>query len=187
MGCGSATSSRRRRPIPEGNTSEFSMASESVPPISRFLNVSTRLRVQTGENVLIGGFIITGTEPTEVFVRAIGPSLGDSWGARIFWPIPFSNCISPMAPWSPMITGVTRRRRRSSPPVFRLTTIRNPPSSLHLEPGAYTAIVSGVNGGNRDRVGRGLRSERDGCRAELANVSTRGLVETERQRHDWWA
>ena len=58
---------------PDGNTSEFSKASEIVPPLSRFLNISTRLRVQTGDNVFIGGFIITGTDPKEVIVRAIGP------------------------------------------------------------------------------------------------------------------
>src|SRR5436190_5676681 len=44
-------------------------------PGSVFGNISTRLRVETGNNVLIGGFIITGTEPKRVILRAIGPSL----------------------------------------------------------------------------------------------------------------
>jgi hypothetical protein len=38
-------------------------------------NVSTRLRVETGDDVLIGGFIVDGTQPKQVIVRAIGPSL----------------------------------------------------------------------------------------------------------------
>ena len=38
-------------------------------------NISTRLRVETGDNALIGGFIVTGTQPKRVIVRAIGPSL----------------------------------------------------------------------------------------------------------------
>ena len=38
-------------------------------------NISTRLRVETGDNVLIGGFIVTGTQPKRIIVRAIGPSL----------------------------------------------------------------------------------------------------------------
>src|SRR5207249_4528637 len=38
-------------------------------------NISTRLLVQTGDNVLIGGFIITGTQKKKVILRAIGPSL----------------------------------------------------------------------------------------------------------------
>src|SRR4029077_4348276 len=39
-------------------------------------NVSTRSFVQTGDNVMIGGFIIQGTQPKRVIVRAIGPELG---------------------------------------------------------------------------------------------------------------
>ena len=45
------------------------------PAPAQLLNISTRLRVETGDNVLIGGFIVTGTEPKKVIVRAIGPSL----------------------------------------------------------------------------------------------------------------
>ncbi|CAA9270253.1 MAG: hypothetical protein AVDCRST_MAG42-3235 [uncultured Chthoniobacterales bacterium] len=42
---------------------------------SQLANISTRALVRTGENVLIGGIILTGTEPRRVVVRAIGPSL----------------------------------------------------------------------------------------------------------------
>jgi hypothetical protein len=56
---------------PDGNTSEFSHAFGI-----KLQNISTRLNVLTGENVLIGGFIITGDLPKKVIVRAIGPSLG---------------------------------------------------------------------------------------------------------------
>src|SRR5205807_3340745 len=44
-------------------------------PTSNLANLSTRLFVQTGDNVGIGGFIITGTDPKKVLIRAIGPSL----------------------------------------------------------------------------------------------------------------
>ena len=45
-----------------------------TPPRS-LLNISTRLQVLTGDKVLIGGFIITGTDPKKVLIRGIGPSL----------------------------------------------------------------------------------------------------------------
>src|SRR5205085_11543119 len=45
------------------------------PAAANFGNISTRLRVETGGNALIGGFIVTGTQPKRVIVRAIGPSL----------------------------------------------------------------------------------------------------------------
>jgi hypothetical protein len=38
-------------------------------------NISTRAFVQTGDNVMIGGFIVQGTEPKRVMIRAIGPEL----------------------------------------------------------------------------------------------------------------
>lgn len=48
---------------------------DSKPPPSQLANISTRGLVQTGDEVLIGGFVINGSTPTNVLVRAIGPSL----------------------------------------------------------------------------------------------------------------
>jgi len=42
---------------------------------SMLINVSTRALVQLGDNVMIGGFIIHGTQPKRVILRAIGPEL----------------------------------------------------------------------------------------------------------------
>ena len=54
----------------------FEVQSASTSPgLSTLGNISTRVLVQTGDNVLIGGFIIVGANPKRVIVRAIGPSL----------------------------------------------------------------------------------------------------------------
>jgi uncharacterized delta-60 repeat protein len=45
---------------------------------TRVANISTRGNVGTGDNVMIGGAILGGTHPTEVLVRALGPSLTTS-------------------------------------------------------------------------------------------------------------
>jgi hypothetical protein len=42
---------------------------------SRIGNISTRGRVDTGNSIMIGGFIISGSQSTQVLVRALGPSL----------------------------------------------------------------------------------------------------------------
>ena len=42
---------------------------------SKLANISTRGLVQTGDNAMIGGFIILGNDPQKVIVRAIGPAL----------------------------------------------------------------------------------------------------------------
>ena len=44
---------------------------------SKLANISTRGFVDTGDNVMIGGTIIVGSAPTNVLVRAIGPSLSN--------------------------------------------------------------------------------------------------------------
>ena len=49
------------------------------PPASQTVNLSTRMRVLTGNKVGIGGFIISGDAPKRVLVRALGPSL-DKFG-----------------------------------------------------------------------------------------------------------
>jgi CSLREA domain-containing protein len=162
---------------PNGNTSEFSLASEIVPPLSRFLNISTRLRVQTGDNVLIGGFIIDGNDPKEVIVRAIGPSLGD-FGVSA----PLANPILELH-YPDGTTVVTNNNWRDTQEAEVMATGLAPNDDLEsaivatLEPGAYTAIVRGVN----DGTGVALVETYDLNQAvdsSLANISTRGLVET---------
>src|SRR6185503_8228620 len=41
----------------------------------RLVNVSTRGEAGTGENILIGGFVVTGNAPKKLLVRGIGPGL----------------------------------------------------------------------------------------------------------------
>ena len=45
------------------------------PSNSRVSNISTRGNVEIGDGAMIAGFIIGGSDPTKVIVRAIGPSL----------------------------------------------------------------------------------------------------------------
>ncbi len=47
---------------------------------SRLINISTRLSVGAGDDVLIGGFVIDGDEPREVLIRALGPALSGVQG-----------------------------------------------------------------------------------------------------------
>src|SRR5205823_1768324 len=63
-------------PTPSGTpTATPTPSATPTPTPAQALNISTRLRVETGNNVLIAGFIITGNAPKNVAVRGIGPSL----------------------------------------------------------------------------------------------------------------
>jgi hypothetical protein len=62
-------------PTPSPTATPTLTATPSPTPGSQAINLSTRMRVQTGDNVGIGGFIITGSAPKHVVLRALGPSL----------------------------------------------------------------------------------------------------------------
>src|SRR5262249_34531771 len=53
----------------------FTVLNGTALPPARALNLSARLNVGTGDDVLIGGFIVSGTESKQVLVRGLGPSL----------------------------------------------------------------------------------------------------------------
>jgi hypothetical protein len=109
-------------------------------------NLSTRLQVGTGENVLIGGFIITGTEPKKVIIRAIGPSL--PFAGRLANP-----SVELFGP-----NGLVEANDNwvDSPNKAAILQSTIPPSNdfeaaivavLPANNNSYTAIVRGVNGG----------------------------------------
>ncbi|HEY2102528.1 MAG TPA: hypothetical protein VGH08_04660 [Chthoniobacterales bacterium] len=142
-------------------------------------NISTRGFVGTGDAVMIGGFIIGGSADRTVLVRAIGPSLSSP-------PINLANTlqdptISLFASNGAKIISndnwADASNAQSIP--FGLRPGNNSESAvlLSLAPGAYTAIVSGVNGG----TGIGLVEVFDlnaAVPGKLGNISTRALVET---------
>jgi hypothetical protein len=141
-----------------------------------FANISTRLRVQTGNNAMIGGFIVTGTEPKTVIVRGIGPSLSPlGVQGALSDPVievhgPSGQLLGRNDDWR---DADTRQQIVGS----GLEPSNNSESASWgiLEPGAYTVIVRGAN----DSTGVGLFEVYDldqTAESKLANVSTRGFV-----------
>jgi hypothetical protein len=142
-------------------------------------NLSTRLKVETGDNALIGGFIITGTQPKKVIVRAIGPSLPfvgklenptlelhDGTGALLASNDDWMNS-TPADKQAIIDSGI--------PPTNDLESaiVRTLPAN-----GAgYTAIVRGANNGTGIGVVEAYDLDRT-IDSKLANISTRGLVQT---------
>ena len=162
---------------PDGNTSEFSAA------IGQPLNISTRLRVQAGDNVLIGGFIITGSDPKRVLVRGIGPSLASS-GVQDSLADPTLELHDVAGTLATNDNWKTRPDGSSQQAEIEATTI--PPTNdlesaivatLPANNASYTAIVRGED----NRTGIALVEAYDldpAANSRLANISTRGLVET---------
>ena len=132
-------------------------------------NISTRSFVQTGDNVMIGGFIVQGTQPKRVIIRAIGPELCTQYGV----PDPLANptlelhdstgaLIASNDNWSDTIIGgiITSNQVAaiSQTAAMRPPTRRESAIIADLPPGNYTAIVRGVNSHHRSCARGSVRS-----------------------------
>ena len=165
----------------------FTAKSDAVLAPTFLLNISTRLQVGTDDNVLIGGFILQGTEPKTVLIRAIGPSLEplgvvgaladptlelhDGTGAL----------IGQNDNWqTTRIGGVITDDQYLAIHATAIQPTSDAESAIiaTLDPGLYTAIIAGAD----DSTGVGLAEVYDlgpaPAPAKLANISTRGFVQT---------
>jgi hypothetical protein len=136
------------------------------------------MNVLTGANVAIGGFIITGSAPKHLLLRAIGPSLTQ---------VGVANALTDpvMSLQGSSIATITNDNWQDDPVQAAAIIATGIPPSNNLEsaidvtvlPGAYTAIVSGKN----NTTGVGLVEVYDlsqAVPAKLANISTRAFVGT---------
>jgi uncharacterized protein GlcG (DUF336 family) len=141
----------------------------------KLANISTRVAAGAGDNRLIGGFIISGTAPKKVIVRAMGPSLGN-YGVTSALADPILELhdstgavIASNDNWADTQALEVNASGIPPPNESESAIVRS------LPPGAYTAIVDGKDGG----VGTALVEVYDlspGSNSTLGNISTRGAV-----------
>jgi outer membrane protein assembly factor BamB len=164
-------------PVPTGTVGPTPTPGGS--PAAQPLNLSTRMFVQTGDNVGIGGFIITGSAPKHILVRAAGPSLV-GFGITNALPDTLLELHGPTG----FIT-LTNDNWRENPAQETLIKASGLAPSNDLEsaidvtlpPGAYTAIVKGKN----DTTGVGVVEVFDlspAIPSKMANISTRAFCGT---------
>jgi hypothetical protein len=144
------------------------------------LNISTRLRVEAGENVAIGGFMLTGNSPKKVAIRGIGPSLQSAG----FMGSALSDPTLQLRDSDNSLIATNDNWRDNAVSAAELEAVGLAPTSdfesaivATLPPGAYTAIMSGKNGS----TGMGLVEVYDldsAGEGRLTNIATRGLVRT---------
>ena len=125
---------------------------EADHPEYQLINISTRGRVQTGEGVMIGGFIIQGDTPKTVLIRAVGPNLAN-FGVSGVLADPVME-IYRSSDGVKIASNDDWQTQTIPADVSAITATGLPPADpresailLTLPPGAYTAVVSGKNGG----------------------------------------
>ena len=139
-------------------------------------NIATRMRVGTGDNAMIGGFIINGNDPKSVIIRGMGPSLG---GLGVSGAL--SNPILELFQGNTLIATNDNWQQAPNaneiPNGFAPSDGRESVILTTLAPGTYTAVIRGVGG----ETGVGVVETYDlsgSSNSKLANFSTRGFVET---------
>ena len=150
------------------------LAAPGTPVIAR--NISTRAKIETGDNVMIAGFIITGTLPKKVVIRGIGPSLQDM-NVVEFLEDPV---LELRRSDGSLIVGNDNWQddpaQAAQIQAAGLAPTRSQESAIEvtLVPGSYTAIVLGKN--NTSGIGLVEVYDVDNSESQLVNLSTRGLV-----------
>ncbi len=122
-------------------------------PTGRLANVSVRSPVGPGDNVLITGFVVTGTKSKNVLIRAVGPTLS---GFGVSKPLPDPalvvydskhNQVGANTGWANAANATTIQSTATSVGAFGLGTgAADSAVLLTLAPGAYTAVASGASG-----------------------------------------
>jgi hypothetical protein len=169
-----ATATVPASPTPTPPTATPTPTPTPSPSPARALNMSTRMLVETGDRVGIGGFIITGQVPKRVILRGLGPSAGFAVPDRLADPV-----MELHGPGS--FATITNDNWRDTQEAEIQATGIPPTDDLEsaivatLDPGAYTAIVKGKN--NTSGVGLVEVYDLDqAATSRLANISTRAFV-----------
>ena len=114
---------------------------------SKLRNASTRGSVGTGDNVLIGGFIVGDVDSATVIVRALGPSLTSHGVSGVLSDPTLTiydakgSVIASNDNWHDNVNWIDVQKNGLAPPNALESAL-----VLHLPAGRYTAIVSGANG-----------------------------------------
>ena len=153
----------------------------SINPSSNLVNLSTRAAAGTGQNVLIGGFIIQGSQSATVVLRGIGHSLaGVGLNDTLSDPqIELRNSsgtlLAQSDDWVDGTDAVTIASYGLDPANSRESAVLRT-----LSPGNYTAIVKAFDNGDGNLTGTGLVELYDlhTSNGRAFNISTRGQVLT---------
>ena len=116
---------------------------EATQDGSVLVNIATRGTVGLGDNVLIGGLVISGDQPKKVLIRAKGPSLSD-FGVKNALSDPSLQLFSGADLLDTNDNWQSHSNAGNIPTELQPTHAAEASILVTLQPGAYTAIVRGV-------------------------------------------
>src|SRR5437763_2056606 len=158
-------------------TQNFTLFVPQASAGTELINISTRLLIMTGDNIAIGGFVITGSDSKKLLIRGLGPSL-----TQFNVPNALQNPTLELHNGTGSIITSNDDWKDTQQTLIEATGLA--PSDdqesailITLQPGSYTVFEAGKN----STTGIGLVEVYDldtAANAKLTNISTRGFVQT---------
>ncbi len=168
----------------DGTLIKLTVTSAVTP---RLVNVSTRARVETGDNIMIAGLVISGSAPKRVIIRAIGPSLSAQGVANVLADpqltlIGNGAVVASNDDW---MTPVSVQNGSTGATAAAIAATGLPPSDpresvilVSLQPGVYTALVTGAGGSSGVALVEAYDLDDLAAGPKLINLSTRAKIQT---------
>lgn len=150
----------------------------TTTPGPQLLNISTRAQVLAGDNVAIGGFIVSGSDYTNVVIRAIGPSLA---GFGVIAPL--QDPVIELHDSKGAVVATNENWQDTEAIELNASGLaptdpREAAIFAALAPGAYTAVLRGSNGSTGTALVEAYNLS-SGSQTKFANISTRGFVDAD--------
>ncbi len=162
---------------PESDPSNLVTPTNTSANPARLLNIATRGKVETVDNVMIAGFIIQGSSPKKVLIRARGPSLAAApFNVPGTLSDPFLTLYSGATPIDSNDDFALHANAAQIPADWIPANAKEAAIVTTLNPGAYTAIVNGVGATSGVAIVEVFEIDQPG--APLINIATRGPVYT---------
>ena len=160
------------------STANYRLQTETPVASGVLLNVATRAFVGRDEQVLIGGFVVNGTRPKRLLVRAAGPALrtfgvADALTDPVLRVFGGGTALAENDNWSGSDTTTAAAQVAAFP--FPVAS-KDSALIVALPPGAYTPVVEG----NANATGTGLMEVYDleaGPANRVMNLATRGYAD----------
>jgi hypothetical protein len=159
------------------NTFDVFVNTTAFPAVGNLANISTRLQIAGGDDVLIAGFIVQGSDSKRLMVRAIGPDLGNQGVSN-----PLQDPTLELRNADGNLVQANDNWRGSQEAEIIASGLapqddRDSAIIATVSAGSFTAVVRGAG----DTTGVGLVEGYDldsGTNSRFANISTRGFVST---------
>lgn len=159
----------------------YRLQQQTPAGLGTLINVATRAFVGTGDQQLIGGFVLAGTQPKNMLVRAAGPALASVFGLTGVLADPQLSLVRTDLVPAVAVGSNDNWEQPAGAAALQAAAFAFPAGSkdaalfLSLNPGSYTVNISGAGGSTGNAMIEAYEVGDSGTR--IVNLATRGYID----------